>query len=90
MLKNKGTAKREILIQGTCVTLERTLLSPVDEQSAERLEQITGARGVFPLDEHLGIDRIPLLLMKPSGQGHMKKLLSSSMRETVTTSHPRR
>ena len=47
-------------MNGACIVLHRTLLAPADSKSEALLAQLTnGDKGVYPLDEHLGIAGTP-------------------------------
>lgn len=63
ILRNQGRFKRDVITTKGVLTIRRTMLAVPrgDEKSRAALAEIQGTRkGVFPLDELLGIDRLPL------------------------------
>lgn len=59
MLKNQGRFKKKILTMHGAVTFERTMLIGIDKENTKKLEELTGESSIFPLDQSLGIDKIP-------------------------------
>lgn len=59
ILKNKDRLSKDILIRGRSLPIMRTLLVPADKESAERLDDLEGVGGIYPLDQKLGIDKAP-------------------------------
>ena len=58
-LVNIGYRHKSIVTLDGVVKLRRTMLIPADEESAQKLLDLEGRTGVFPLDELIGIDNIP-------------------------------
>lgn len=58
-LKNKGVYRRELLTLGGKLILNRTLLVPADHESETTLLQSEDVKGIYPLDQKLGIDNAP-------------------------------
>lgn len=50
---------RKVLTTEGEITINRYILRPVDEQSRNKLNNIFHIKGVAPMDEYLGIDRLP-------------------------------
>ena len=59
MLENKGRTKRSLVTVYGEVVFSRTLLVPVDNGSMEILLSMQKEKGVFPLDDYLGISNLP-------------------------------
>ena len=59
ILKNQGRYKKTILTMHGAVTFERTMLIGIDKANTKKLEELTGESSIFPLDQALGIDKIP-------------------------------
>ena len=59
ILKNKGRIKRELLTVNGNLEFTRSLLIPIDSDSAANLAKVQKAKSVCPLDIMLGIDKLP-------------------------------
>lgn len=58
-LKNKGVYSRDLLTLGGKLILQRTLLVPADRDSETALLELENAKGIYPLDQELGINNVP-------------------------------
>ena len=58
-LTNIGYRTKSIITLDGVVELRRTMLIPADKESEEKLLELDGRTGLFPLDELIGIDKIP-------------------------------
>lgn len=59
MLKNKERVSKEILTIHGYITYKRTILAPANRESAELLLSLTGQKTICPVDEELGITKLP-------------------------------
>jgi hypothetical protein len=59
MLDLDNRRPRKILTTEGEITINRYILRPVDEQSRKKLNDDFHIKGVVPIDEYLGIDRLP-------------------------------
>lgn len=59
MLINKERAERSLLLIHGTITYTRTILAPLDKQSAEVLLAKFGKKSVCPIDDELGVSNLP-------------------------------
>lgn len=59
MLVNKERADKEILTIHGFVHYRRTILAPADSESKQKLISLTGQKSVVPIDDLLGVSRLP-------------------------------
>ena len=59
MLANKERISKEILILHGYIAYKRTLLVPMDKESADKLLELDGRKSVCPVDDMLGVSKLP-------------------------------
>lgn len=59
MLKNQGRFQKTILSMHGKITFERTMLIGINKENTKKIEELTGEPSIFPLDQALGIDKVP-------------------------------
>ena len=59
-LRNHGKRSRQVLTDQGMVTYSRTMLIPKDDNSKQKLIALCGSPSVYPFDEFLAADQLPL------------------------------
>ncbi len=59
VLRNNGLYSRELIGLFGKVKFKRTALKPADPESAKRLMELDSLKSIYPLDQFIGIDKLP-------------------------------
>ena len=59
ILSNKGRGEKTILTLCGSITYSRTILMSDDQESAARLRELYGVKSVVPVDDALGVSKLP-------------------------------